>query len=199
MRVRNVGTKGEVGFEIDAPAIDEVIADVGGAIVHRSGGRGLSGVFDRFQRHAYLAFAARQREFFNSLPLLVAAEKVHAAVRARWISLQDPLDETHRLEVLLPVQRRAETQAHHHVRHRHLRHALALMLAANRLFGSGLLQPKMVIDRAANGGEPGAVLAEPVEQMHDERGIGIGGQRGVGGCVGFRDVIIGRAAGGARG
>ena len=55
---RCAGPIGQIGFEIGAPAIDEVIADVGGTIGQRAVGCRVARALDRFERHPHLAFAA---------------------------------------------------------------------------------------------------------------------------------------------
>ena len=64
--VGSVGLIGEVGLEIVAPAIDEVIADVRRAIGRRAVRRCLAGALDRFQRDADLRFAGRRGELFDA-------------------------------------------------------------------------------------------------------------------------------------
>ena len=77
----------EVGFEIDAPPVDEVVAHVRRAIGDRAVGGGVTGALDRFERDAHLTLAARFGQVFDGLPLLIAAEKVHPSVGARGIAL----------------------------------------------------------------------------------------------------------------
>ena len=89
-------------------------------------------------------------ELFDGAALRVAAQEVHAAVRARGIALQHVFDEADRLDVLRPVERRAEAEAGHRVRHRDLRDALPLVLAANRLLGGRLPRREVVVDGDAN-------------------------------------------------
>jgi hypothetical protein len=108
---------------------------------------------------------------------LIPAQEVHASVGARGIALQHLFDEAHRLDVLLPVQRRAQAEARDGVGDRGLRHTLALMLAADRVLGRGLARREVVVHRRAHGGQPQPVLAEAMEELDDERGLGAGRQR----------------------
>src|SRR5712692_5278658 len=62
--------------------------------------------------------------------LSIAAEEIHPSIRARGIALEDVLDQTHRLDVLAPVERGAEAQTRDGVRHRHLVGRLPPVLAA---------------------------------------------------------------------
>ena len=57
---------------------------------------------------------------------MIAAQKVHARVGARRIALQHLFDQADRLDVLLPVERRAQAQARDRVGDRDLRNALTL-------------------------------------------------------------------------
>ena len=52
---------GDVGFEIAAPPIDQVVADVGGAILDRPAHGRLPGALDRLERHAHLRLSASAR------------------------------------------------------------------------------------------------------------------------------------------
>src|SRR5205807_6445021 len=63
--------KGEVGFEIETSLVDEVIADMRGAISRRAVRRCGPSVLDRLQRDTHLTIAARGRERFDRAPLLV--------------------------------------------------------------------------------------------------------------------------------
>ena len=98
-------------------------------------GTGLCAVPGLVDCHTHLAFAAWHRQFLDGAALLVPAQKVHAFVRACGIALQHPFNQADRLDVLPPIQRCAQTEAGHGVRHRDLGDALALVLAANALFG----------------------------------------------------------------
>ena len=102
--------------------------------------------------------------------------------------------------MLLPVERGAEPETGDGIGDRGLRHALALVLAANGVLCRGLPRAQVVVDRGAERGEPEAVLADAVEQLHGERRLGIGRQRSdAGRFVGAGDVVVGLAAGGAAG
>ena len=198
--LQRAGPVGEFGFEIAAAAVDEVVADVRrGVRIRRAGGR-LPGGFDRLEGHADLAFAARRRQFFDGAPLGVAAQEVHAAVGAGGIPLQHAFDEADRLDVLRPVQRRAEPQAGHGVRHRDLRHALPLVLAPNRLLGCRVPQGQVLVHGRPNGRQAEPVLADAMQELNDERRFVARRQRfEVFLVVGSRHVLIRGAAGGAGG
>ena len=90
------------------------------------------------------------------------------AVGAGRIALQHALDEAHRLEVLAPVEGRAQAQARDDVRHGDLRRGLALMLAPDRVLGGHLLDGEVRVDGGADGGEARAVLAQALEELDDE-------------------------------
>ncbi len=74
--------------------------------------------------------------------------------------------------------RRAQAQARDGVGDRDLRHALALVLGANRVLGRRAARDaRCVVDRGADRRQPQAVLAHAVQQLHDERDVEAGGQR----------------------
>ena len=108
--LEKAGPVGDVRFKIAASSIDQVIADVGRTIRRRSLSRRLACALDRAQRDAHLGVAARRGQVFDRLPLPVTAQKIHSSVRARRVTLQDLLDEAHRLDVRLPVERRAQRE-----------------------------------------------------------------------------------------
>jgi hypothetical protein len=111
--------RADIGFEPAPSVAHEVIADVGGAI--RGGVRSrLAGALDRANGDGHLRFAGRSGELFDGLPLKIARHEVHRAVDAGRIPLKDLVHETDALEVPAPVERRAQPQARHGVRHRHL-------------------------------------------------------------------------------
>ena len=131
----------------------------------------------------------------------IAAQEVHAPVGAGRVALQHPFDQADGLDVILPVQRRAEPQARHRVGHRHLRDALPLVLAADGLLGGRVPQREVVVHGDANRRQPKPVLAHAVQQLDDEGGVGVRRQR-VNAClvVGSRQTYAirgtARAAGG---
>ena len=166
----------QVLFEIAAPAVHEVVAHVGRTITGRAIGGCLASVFDGLQRHPDLTFAARRGQRFDRLSLLIPAQEVHVSVGVSGIALQDLLDQTDRLHVLLPIQRGAQAEARHGVGHRDLCDGLTLVLAANRVFGRGLLCCQVSVYGAAQVRQPDPVLADAMKQLDDERGVGAGRQ-----------------------
>ena len=159
----------DVDLEVAPPLIDEVVPDVGGPIGGRSAGGRLAGAFDRPQRDPHLRVSVRRGELLDRLALPIAAEEVHPSVRAGGIALQDLLDQAHRLDILAPVERRAEAQAGDGVGHRHLVGRLALVLAANRRFRGRLLRREVLLDRRTDRRQPKTILAEPMQEL-DDRG-----------------------------
>ncbi len=123
----------DVGFEIAAPPADQVVADVRRSIAHRARFGDLTGAFERSQRDADLGLAGRRRQFLDRLPLAVPAQEVHGAVHAGGIASQHLLDEADGLEVVAPVQGRAQPQAREDVGDRHLGRGLTLMFAPDRV------------------------------------------------------------------
>ena len=129
----------------------------------------LPGALDRLQRDPHLRVSGRGRQLLDRLALPVAAEEVHPSVRAGGIALQHLLDQADRLEILAPVERRAEAQARNRIGHRHLVGRLALVFAANRRFRGRLLRREVLLDRRADRRQPETVLADPMQQL-DDRG-----------------------------
>ena len=140
---------------------------MGRPIGRRSADDGLPRAFDGSESDAHLRVAARRRELLDGLALPVAAEKIHAAVRAGRIALKHLFDEAHRLEVLAPVERRAETETADRVCDGYLVGRLPLMLAANGRFHRRPLRHEVVLDRRANRRQLNAVLADTMQELHD--------------------------------
>ena len=147
--------------------------------------------------HAQLALPGAVGQVLHRLAVAVAAQEIHAAVDGGRVALQHPLDEAHRLEVLAPVEVRAQAQAGDDVRDGDLRRRLVLMLAADRLLRSRLLGDEMRVDGGAHRREARAVLARELQQLHHERGVDLRRERRrppVPGSVDPRDVAVGRPA-----
>ncbi len=140
---------------------------MGGAIARGSFDSGLASALDRAQGDAHLCVPVRRGEFLHGLALPIAAEEVHAPIRARRIALQHMLDQTDRLDVLPPIERREEPQAGDGIRHRHLVGRLPLMLAANRRFGRCVLRGEAFLDGRADRRQAEAVLADAMQQLDD--------------------------------
>ena len=147
--------------------VDEVVADMGVPIGARSAGHCLASAFNGPQRDPYLRVAVWRREFLNGLALTISAEKVHPSVRAGGIALQHLFDETHRLDVLAPIDRRAEAQAGNGIGERDLVRRLPLMFAANRGFGSRLARREVLFDRHADRRQAKTVFANAVQELYD--------------------------------
>ena len=125
------------------------------------------------KRQLQLCLTAATGNLLDRVALLVAAEEVHATVDTGRIAPQGVLDKAHALDVLAPVDLRTEPKAGDRIRDRHLRHALPLMLAADRLFGGHLLRPEVALDRLAQQRNLPPVLADAQEQLHDGRDVGL--------------------------
>ena len=130
---------GDILLERRPSPIDQVIADVRGAVRGGAARRRLAAALDRPQRHPDLRITVGFGELFHRLTLPVAAQEVHPAVGAGGIALQHLLDQADRLDVLPPVDRRAEAQAGDRIGHRYLVGRLVLVLAADRRFRGGVL------------------------------------------------------------
>jgi hypothetical protein len=169
---------GHVRLQVPAALPDEVVADVGGAVRDPCALRGLPRALHRAETDAHLGLARGVRELFHGLAVAVAAQEVHASVPAGRILLEHALHEAHRFEVLAPVQGRAQAQAGDHVRHRHLRRRLPLVLAADGVFRSDVLRGQVLFHRRAHRAQARPVLADALQDLDDERGVEDGGQRG---------------------
>ena len=123
-RRHEAGTVRHVGLEVGAAPADEVVADVDRAPGAAALG-GLARALHGAQGHPQLALPGAVGQVLDRLAVAVAAQEVHAAVDAGRVALQHPLDEAHRLEVLAPVEGRAEAQAGDDVGDRDLRGRLA--------------------------------------------------------------------------
>ena len=188
---------GDVRFKIAPSSIDQVIADVGSTIPGRSKKRRLACALDRAQRDAHLGIAAGRGQLFDRLPLPVTAEKIHSSVRARRVALQNLFDEAHGFDVRLPIECRAQANTRDGVGDRYLGNALALVLGSNRILGGRLPRREVLVDGGANRQEAQPVLANAVEQLHDERRVEERGQDGdcvFGVFLHPRDVDISGAA-----
>ena len=106
----------DVGFEVATALPDEVVADVGRTARRRAALGRLPRALDGPQRHAHLAFSGRLGQLLDRLAVAIAAQEVHPPVDAGRVALQHLLDQAHRLDVLAPVERRAEAQAGDDVR-----------------------------------------------------------------------------------
>ncbi len=116
-----------------------------------------------------MRLAARRRERLDGLPLLIATQEVHPRVRPGRVALQNLLDQAHRLEILAPVERGAETQTVDGVGDGNLRGGLPLVFAANRCFRGRLLRRKMLLDGRPDGRQPQTVLAHAMQELDDVR------------------------------
>ena len=162
---------GDVHLESAAALADQVVPDVAGGFGDAAGFGHLAGALDRAACDPQLRFAARLRELFHRLAVAVATEEIHAGVDPGRILLEDAFDEAHRFEVLAPVQRRAEPEAGDDVGHRDLSRCLSAVLGADGVLGAHLLRVEAGIDGNAQAGQMDSVLAQPLEQLHDEGGV----------------------------
>ena len=83
----------------------------------------------------------------------------------------DLFDEADRLEVVAPVERRAQPQAGQRVGDRHLRGGLPLMFAADGVFGRQLARAQMLFDRVVQRRQVQPVLAHALQQPDDKRHV----------------------------
>ena len=95
----------------------------------------------------------------------------------RGIPLQHAFDQADRLDVLRPVERRAETEAGHRVRHRDLSHALPLVLAPDRLLGRRVFRREVLVHGEPDRGQAQPVFANAMQKLDDERRLVAGWQR----------------------
>ena len=149
-----------------------MVADVRGAIGHRSGFRRLTRAFNRAQRDAHLRLSVGRGELLDRLTLAIAAEEVHRAVDAGGIALQHLLDQAHRFEVVAPIERRAQTQAGQDVGHRHQRGGLLLVLAPDRIFRRHPVIAQVLLDRLVKRRQAQPVFARALQQANDVGGVG---------------------------
>ena len=91
--------------------------------------------------------------------------------------MQHPFNQADGFDVLLPVERRAQTKTRHGVCHRDLRHTLTLEFAPNRLFGCRVSQREVVVDGDANRRQAKSVLADAMKELNDKCRIGSRRQR----------------------
>ena len=148
------GTKRHVRLEVGAALADQVVADMAGAPGVAGLGR-LACALDGAQGDAELPFAGAVGQVLDRLAIAVPAQEVHPPVDAGRIALEHPLDETRRLEVLAPVERRDEAQAGDDVGDRDLRGRLALVLAADRLLRGRALCGEMASTAARTASSRG--------------------------------------------
>ncbi len=99
-----MGTQATLRLESAPRVADQVVADVRFAGIGISLGD-TSRQFDAFERNPHLCFTARLRQFLDRMSVAIAAAKVHPAVDAGRIAMQDVLDETDALEEFAPVER----------------------------------------------------------------------------------------------
>ena len=174
--------------------------DVRGGARSRLARRALPRALDGLERHANLRLAFRFRELLNRLALAIAAEKIHLRVDAGRVAAQHVFDEADRLDVLTPVDGRAQPQAGDRVGHRGLARRLPLMLGADDVFGHRVALEHVHFERGAQRRSAHVVFAGAVQHLHDvgvvralgnrHRGVG---RRG----VEAQHVRVGGAAGGA--
>ena len=192
------GLVGDVRFELPPPRPDQVVAHVRGAIVRGALLRRVPGALHHPQRHPELGLAGGLGEFLHRLPVAVAALEVHLAVRRGGVPPQDLLDEADALEEERPVQRRAEPEAGDRVAHRDLRGGLGLVFRPDHVFGGHPLGGEPLLHGRAHRRHQGAVLAHPLQEAYDERGLeGVGeGGHGAGGAGAgdLVEVAVGREA-----
>src|SRR5207244_1636129 len=139
-----------------APA-EEVVADVGGPVL-RILLWGRPRALDALEGRPDLGLPRRLGQLLHRVAVAVAAREVHARVHARGIAVQDVLHEAHALEVLGPVDGRAQAQAGDRVGDRDLAGGFALVLGVDGLLGRQALRGEPILQPGAQLGRLGPVL-----------------------------------------
>ena len=168
---------GDVALEVRAAFSDEVIAHMRGSIERRAAFRREARTLDRAEGHTQLGLPGGPGQRLRGLAVAVSTQEVHALVDARGIALENPLYEAHRLEVLAPVESGGEAEASDGVSDGDLGRGQSLMLAPDGVLGTHPLRSQVLRDRGAHRGEPRAVFADSLEELHDESGMQHRGQR----------------------
>ena len=161
-----------VVFEFTTTASDQVVADVRRPRIGAQPLRRLARALDGAQGDPHLGFAGGVGQRLHRVPVAVAARELHAAVDAGRVALEDALDQTHVLDVLVPVDRGAQPQAGDGVAHREVIHRLPLMLGAHRRFHrrAGGIEPLLQLLAQPRGAR--AMFAHALQQLIHERDVG---------------------------
>ena len=138
--------------------------------------RGLDGL----ERDPDLRFRDRLGELFDGAALAIAAQEIHPRVGARRIAPQRVFDEADALDVLAPVDRRAQAQAGDGVGDRRLAGGLALLLGADDVLGHQAAAGQVPLERGAQRRSPHIVFARAMQHLH---------QVGVVRVLGNRDLV----------
>ena len=169
--LRDARPVADVRLEVRAALADQVVADMCGAVGHRTSFCSLAGAFNRAQRHADLRLAGRRHQLLDGLALAITAQEVHRAVHAGRIALKHLFHAADRLEVVAPVERRAETQACQNIGHRHLGGCLSLMFRPDRVFRCHPAVAQVSLDRGVQRREAEPVLAHSLQQSDHVRHV----------------------------
>ena len=156
-------------FEPEAPSRDQVVADVMGAVVLRSGPLRVGCQFHRAARDVLLRRLGATGELLDGVAVAVARREIHARVRARGIFAEDLLDQADALEEDRPLDRRQQPHRRDDVRDRQLAGGLALVLDAQHLFRGVVLGFERALQRVPRRRGRRRLIAQPVEQLDDER------------------------------
>ena len=193
-----LGPECEIELEASPALANQVVPDVRRHV--RSRGRRLARALDRLERNADLGFAGWRRDFLDRLPHAIAAQEIHLRVDAGRVAPQRVVDQADRLDVLPPVDRRAQAETGDGVGHRRLAGGLLLLFQAHHVFGAERSPGDMRFERELQRRAPRVVLAHAMQELHDERVVRIFGDRERGGGrrrIEPRDIGIGGTAGGA--
>ncbi len=160
-------------FELRPPVVDQVEADVGGAIVVAVAA-GLAGdafvrQLDRLARHLAFGQVAPFGDLLDDVPVAIAGREVHPAVEPARILPQLLLDDAHRFDELAPVHRSQKAKAADGVADRDLVAGLLLRLRLHQLLDREARLGQPLLDPGERQGQRGALSLQPARELGDER------------------------------
>ena len=160
-------------FELRPPAVDQVVADVGGAIVVAVAARLAGGAsvreLDRLPRHLAFGQVAPFRDLLDHVPVAIAGREVHPAVESARILPQFLLDDAHRFDELAPVHRTEKAKTADGVAHRDLGGGLLLGLGLHQLLDRKARFGQPLLDPGERQGQGSALSLQPACEFGDER------------------------------
>ena len=182
------------------PLADQVIADVGGGARARLPDAACRAHSTALSATRICASPSGSASSSTAWRWRSRLRKSICAIDAGRVAAQHVVDEADRLDVLPPVDGRAQPQAGDRVGDRRLARGLPLVLGAHDVLGHGVALDQVRFERGAQRRPAHVVLARAVEHLHDVgvvRSVGNRhrrvGRRG----VEARDVRVGGAARGA--
>ena len=160
-------------FEPRSSIVDEVVADVGGAIViaidaARSRAR-LAGEAHGVAGYLDLGLIAVPRDALDDVPVLVARREIHPPVEPARVGAQCRLDPARRLDELAPVHRSEEPQAADRVADRDLCGGLHLGFGMHQLLDRVARLGEALLDPRQRQRQGCALSLQPARQLGDER------------------------------